>query len=178
MLNALTINPFIKERGAEEMDSNNAVVDVVRKLVKVDRLHHSCVDARIDALGLSIHRNQHITLMFIAKKGMVASQKEIAENFGISAAAVANTLKALEKGGYIERKSDDDDTRRNLVSVTEKGMEIIELSRREFRRVDDAASKGLTAEEIKALNSALDKITANLSGFASENISKEKYRQK
>ena len=156
-----------------ERQTSDPVVEVVRKLMKVDRLHHSCIDARIDRLGLSIHRNQHIMLMYIAKKGEVFSQKEIAENFGISAAAVDNTLKSLEKGGYITRKSDCGDTRKNLVSVTEKGREIIELSRREFQLVDEAAASSLNDDEIVFLNQCLDKIMEALTAFSENNETEE-----
>lgn len=143
--------------------------NVMQKFKHADRLHRGAVDARINALGFDLHRHQHFTLMYLAHKGEVGSQKEIAEKFGISAAAVANTLKSLEQGGYIVRRCDHADTRRNTVEVTEKGLDVIERSRSEFQTVDAAMLANLSEAEIAAFSATLDKMIENLEAFNAEN---------
>lgn len=141
-------------------DNSELSRSVARHFMDADRLHHQCVNARIGKLGL--HRNQLATLIYLSDCVGSPSQKEIAERFGISAAAVAAALKLLEKSGYIKRESDSSDARRNLVSVTERGREIVEKSKREFEAVDLAMIEGLGSERLHALVEALKSIEENL----------------
>ena len=142
---------------------------LIHKLMSVDRLHHACVDKSINSLGFDLHRTQHMTLMYLSDVGGAASQKEIADCFNVSPAAVATLLKQLEAKGYIERRQDSSDTRRNLVQVSEKGLEIVAKSQEKFLEVDSNMTKGLTAEELASLEIIIDKMTANMCEYAEKN---------
>ena len=56
--------------------------------------------------------------------GQCHAQRELAELLHISPAAVANSLKSLEKGGYIRRERGRD-ARRNRVLLTPKGQQAV-----------------------------------------------------
>lgn len=160
-----------KEASAEQEQISRSVI---QKFKYADRLHRSSVDARINALGFNLHRHQHMALMYLAFRGGVGSQKEIADKFGISAAAVANTLKSLEEGGYILRRCDRADTRRNTVEVTEKGMQVIERSRSEFQTVDEAMLANLSQTEIAEFSATLEKMIRNLEEYNNRNETEAK----
>jgi DNA-binding MarR family transcriptional regulator len=94
--------------------------------------------------------------------GRTASQKDIAEALDVSPACVARTLKSLALEGYITRTGDEDDLRRNTVSITEKGLQTVSETHQTFERVDDAAFENMTAEEIEQLISLLGRVQDNL----------------
>ena len=106
------------------------------KMIQVDRLHRSIFEKMQTAFG--IHRSQHRLLMYLSRRDACPSQKDIAEHFGISSAAVAVSLKKLEDGGYISRKSPRKDSRVNTIALTKKGKELVEKSEDFFSRSDFA----------------------------------------
>lgn len=132
---------------------------VIRRLSYTDRLHHACIEKYVQNLG--IHRNQHMILMYLSRE-QVESQKEIAEKFHISTAAVANTLKSLEKSGYILRAACEDDTRKNNISITEKGRKVIDKSQKYFDFVDNQMVEGITREKLDAFYKILEIFQDNL----------------
>lgn len=144
-------------------------VDVIRALGRTGRLHRCCIDAEIDKLGFDLHRHQHIMLIHLERTGGAASQKEIAEAFGISAAAVANTLKSLERGGYVCRISDADDTRRNIVSLTAKGKDVIAKTKGALEGIDRRVTDGISPEKMKILLECVEQIESNLKRMTEKN---------
>ena len=69
----------------------------VHSIIRVMRRHHACIERRV--ADLDIHHSQHRLLLHLARFESIPSQKEIAETMGISPAAVAATLKRLEREG-------------------------------------------------------------------------------
>ena len=149
--------------------SEKKQTSLIRRLMSVDRLHHACVDKSINSLGFDLHRTQHMTLMYLSTVGGAASQKQIADQFNVSPAAVATLLKQLEAKGYVERRQDSSDTRRNLVQVSEKGLEVVEKSQKKFEEVDSSMIKGLSPEELSSLEIIIEKMTVNMREYAEKN---------
>ncbi len=71
-----------------------------------------------------VYRSQHQMLMNLGKHPD-CSQMELAQRLEITPAAVATTIKKLEKGGYVTRLVSEQDNRVNKLAVTEKGERII-----------------------------------------------------
>ena len=71
----------------------------------------------------------------------------------------------LEKSGYICRVADKEDTRKNIVNITEKGRSIVESSKIEFDAVDKEMFKGITEEQLKVFCEVLDICKSNLQGL-------------
>lgn len=134
---------------------------IIRSIAHADRMHHCCIEKRIQQLG--IHRSQHMILMYLAHNEQVSSQKELAKVFHVSTAAIANTIKNLEKNGYICRITDEEDTRKNIINITPKGREIVEISKNEFDAVDKEMFKGVTNEQLVGFCKVLDMCMDNLS---------------
>lgn len=147
---------------------------VVHKFIEVDRLHHFCVDSAINSLGLNLHRNQHAVLCYLKKMDGAASQKSIADEFGISSPAVAVTLKNLEKLGYIERSVDSGDTRRNTVMLSAEGQEVVKKTHSKFEEADSAMMAGLSEQELRSFREVLDKMMCNLNEYAAQYGKEEK----
>ena len=133
--------------------------DLVWDIFKVSREHRKTVEKRICSLG--IHPSQHHFLMHIAKNGD-CTQNSIAEAMEISAATVAVSLKKLEKGGYIEKKISQSDSRSNLIALTDKGVDVVEKSREMFEQVDREMFATITEEEQQQFHNIMDRIISNL----------------
>lgn len=134
---------------------------LVWRFMRVMRRHHALVERRIGAIGL--HHSQHRMLVHLAKRqGEIPTQKELAENLGISPAAVTTTLKRLEKEEYISRTITDEDNRCNEIRITEKGLAKIEEGRGIFESADRALFEGFTEAEMATLLSFMERIDHNL----------------
>lgn len=140
------------------------------KMIQVDRLHRCIFEKMHSAFG--IHRSQHRLLMYISGMDVCPSQKEIAEHFGISGAAVAVSLKKLEDSGYISRESFENDNRFNTISLTEKGKKLVDKSHDIFDRSDFAMFKDFTETDYENLSACLEKMFGGLKSFDldSENL--------
>ncbi len=134
--------------------------EAVRVLRRVMRRHHACMERQIGDLG--IHHSQHRMLMHLAHRCHSPSQKELAKVMGISPAAVATTLKKLEKEGYITRAATDEDNRRNEIRITDQGLAKVAESRERFEAVDRAMFEGLSDEELRTLSSLIRRLDDNL----------------
>ncbi len=136
-------------------------MDAVRLLIRVMRRHHACVERRIGDLG--IHHSQHRMLMHLAgRTEQDLTQKEIAADLGISAAAVATTLKRLETKGYVARTMLGDDNRCNTIRITEAGLAKVAEGREVFETVDRLMFENFSEEELAAFITFMRRIDQNL----------------
>ncbi len=139
--------------------SDAPYMEAVRLFLRVMRRHHACVEGRIGDLG--IHHSQHRLLMLLARCNQIPSQKELAEMLGVSPAAVATTLKRLEKEGYIARTVTDEDNRRHEIRITEAGLRKVEESREIFGAVDRLMFDGFSEAEIASLLAMMKRMDEN-----------------
>ncbi len=127
--------------------------------MKLNRLHRSAAEKRMS--GCEIHRSQHMLLMFLHRCEKTPTQREIADRFEISPAAVATSLKRLEADGYIKRQTNKSDTRENMISITDKGRRVVEFSKQTFDELDRMTYEALTEKELCELDRLLTKIIVN-----------------
>ncbi len=151
-------------------------MEAIHLMIRVMRRHHACVERRIGDLG--IHHSQHRMLMHLARCTQIPSQKELAEAMSISPAAVATSLKRLEKEGYITRAVQGEDNRRNEIRITEKGLSKVVESREIFESIDRAMFDGFSPEEFETLMGMMEHIDRNLDavGAPSESACKDRRR--
>ncbi len=133
--------------------------EVHHKFMKINRLHRSAVEKRMS--GCEIHRSQHMLLMFLHRCETTPTQREIADRFEISPAAVATSLKKLEADGYITRQANESDSRQNMISITDKGRQVVEFSKLTFDELDRMTYESLTEQELCELDRLLAKIIGN-----------------
>lgn len=142
------------------MDKNSDQIRVImHKIISTTYNHRKIMDYHLEETG--IYSAQHQLIMAIARN-QFASQKEIAEKMRVSTAAIATSLKKLEKGGYITKEMDCTDNRLNQITLTEKGKEIVSKSRDVFKSVDGILFEDFTEEEKDTLISLLNKLDKNI----------------
>ena len=94
------------------------------------------------------------------------SQRDMARALDISPAAVTNSLKSMEKSGYVSRAPEQEDARRNRVELTEKGRLAVEDCEQAFLAVSRRMLAGFTPEEQALLVEFRGRMLNNLRGSA------------
>ena len=90
------------------------------------------------------------------------TQKEAADELDVTPASAAASLKRLEKAGFVLRRPDDKDSRRNQLFITDQGISRMEENRRQFERLDERMFQGMGEDEVKAFRKACEKMFDNL----------------
>lgn len=134
--------------------------EVGRLFAATDRLHRAVIEKGVNKSG--VHRSQHFLLMKLHRLGGAASQKQLADELMISAAAVTVSLRKLQEGGYVSRVGSLSDSRRNEVRLTKKGEALMERSKAYFEWVDDRMCRDISEDEMRVFISVLYKMQKNL----------------
>ena len=153
----------------KEFDKERAHL-MFHKMIQIDKLHRSVFEKMHSALG--VHRSQHKILMYISGKDICPSQKDIAEHFDISCAAVAVSLRKLEEAELIIRESREGDCRFNCITLTEKGKEVVAKSIDFFTACDSTMFRDFSEQDYQNFDLCLKKMMEGLYAF-SENFDKK-----
>ena len=144
--------------------------EAVKLLIHTNIVHKRLAFRRAADAGM--HPSQPRMLIHLSRGNGSFSQKDIAEMFDISPAAVATSMKKMEAAGYISRnKHARNDARYNNVFVTEKGAREVEAADNYFATIDKSMFENFTEEEIEQFISLLQKANSNLQKI--ENQQKE-----
>ena len=90
------------------------------------------------------------------------TQKEAADELDVTPASAAASLKRPEKAGFVVRRPDEKDARRNRLFITALGEESMEEIRRRFISLDEEMFAGLTEEEVDMFRRTCEKMFDNL----------------
>ena len=128
------------------------------------RAHHNAFHAGMARSGVEGVGSPRLLMALrdCLARGAAPSQRELADLLRTSPATVAVSLKSLERQGYVERRRDERDTRRNLISVTRRGLEALEGSHRVMEEVDRAMLAGFSPEETAQLEAFHRRMLQNL----------------
>ena len=133
--------------------------EYIHKMLSTNKLHRKAIETVVD--NICIHPSRHRVLMNLARQGTIRSQKEIAESLGISPAAATGSLSGLEKDGLISRSAGADG-RFNEITITERGRELVDLTKEHFFEVDKETFRGLSQEELDVFLHCLNVMEDNL----------------
>ena len=133
----------------------------MQKMIKIQKKHKCFINSRVSSFGL--HTTQHRALMYLARKGNLLSQKELALHLEITPAAVTQILQKLELDGYIERTLGSDN-RFNEIKITYLGKDIVDKTKIIFANVDKDLFKGFTNQEMDTFIELLERIHNNMEG--------------
>ena len=121
----------------------------------LNKAHRSAVQAELNSAGLSeVGHPMLVSILQSAEEGpegQCQAQRELADLLHVSPAAVANSLKCLERDGYIRREPWRGDARRNRVILTEKGGAAVRGCREAIIRVSTRMMAGFSPEELALL---------------------------
>ncbi|WP_073495067.1 MarR family winged helix-turn-helix transcriptional regulator [Actinacidiphila paucisporea] len=103
---------------------------------------------------------RHVGLMVLLDAGKASSQLEVAGVMGVAPSLVVALADHLEKLGAIQRVRDPDDRRRQVLTLTAHGRDVLAACGELAHTVDAEFAAGLTAAERTALAGLLDRLTA------------------
>jgi len=101
-------------------------------------------------------------MLFYVMQNPGCSQRQMANDAGVTAASVAASFKRLENAGMIRRRSDTADLRCNRVYITQRGEEELRACMRKMQALNQEMLQGLDEEELTVLCRCLGKISENL----------------
>lgn len=139
--------------------SESKLSQAIDMMIKTDHMHRALIDSKVGSLG--VHRTQHRILMHLAKHDCLPSQKELAEHLNVTPAAVTGALKKIEKDGFVE-KTLGHDNRFNELRITDKGREIVKLTKKLFSEADASMFEGFSDDELDNYIACLEKLQANM----------------
>lgn len=85
-------------------------------------------------------------LEYLASHGP-CPQRELADYFEIDSAAVSRMLDALERGGFVTRRQNEQSRRSNLVELTAKGLRANQIWQTRCREMEEEMLRGFSPEE-------------------------------
>lgn len=133
--------------------------EMVHKLISTSLIHRYHITKSAQKAGL--YYGQPMILEYI-KEHTACTQKELADSLHISPASVATSIKRLEKSGYVTRSTDKKDIRKNRLSLTDNGLNILTEFRSICDETDKEMFKGFSEEECRLLCSFLERLYNNL----------------
>lgn len=110
---------------------------------------------------LSIHMGQLPVLDYIALHPE-CTQAEIAKELMITPTTIAISTKRMEKAGLIIKEADQENLRKNRISLTERGIEISKAGNTLIREVEEAMLKDFSDKELDVIKALISKMIKNI----------------
>ena len=133
--------------------------ETVHKLISTSLIHRYHITKAAQKAGL--HYGQPMILDYI-REHKLCTQKELADSLHISPASVATSIKRLEKKGFVKRSIDKEDVRKNRLSLTDEGLNILTEFRSICDETDKKMFKGFSEAECELLGNLLQRLYNNL----------------
>ena len=130
-------------------------------MISVNRAHKHLISERTQSFGLCI--TAHKMLLYLSKHERCLSQKEFAENFFVTPAAITTNLKKLESAGYITRTTGSD-SRFNEIAITEEGKIVVEKTYEYFRKIDATLFSEFSEEDLENYIELTSRMLENIKG--------------
>ncbi|WP_239117143.1 MarR family winged helix-turn-helix transcriptional regulator [Planotetraspora phitsanulokensis] len=112
---------------------------------------------KIEAYDLKV---KHAGLMTVLSLGPAVSQQDLAAKMGVAPSLVVSLADHLETLGAVQRVRDPQDRRRQVLTLTAHGRELLEKCAAEARALDEEFTAALTPDQAAALGQALAVLTA------------------
>ncbi|MDU4696630.1 MAG: MarR family transcriptional regulator [Paenibacillus sp.] len=119
--------------------------------MKSEIMHHH-------ELGLTGPQFHMLTL--IARK-TTCNVSYLAEKLEVKPSAITVMIDRLVQSGYVERRHDEKDRRAVLLSVTERGAEVLAEARKKSREVLKNQFSVLSEQELEMMITILEKLSKN-----------------
>lgn len=133
----------------------------IRKLTNF--IHRNIESRKIEDKGFPMTKMHAMILGYLNKfKDEEICQKDIEKKFSMRRSTTSKMLKNMEEKGLIERVSIERDARVKKLQLSKKGKSLVEEVSKEFQRIENLLSEGLTEEEIEQFFVTLDKMQQNM----------------
>ena len=143
------------------MKSQQHLRDGLASLIaRTGRHWRRAVDRRLQPFGLT--EATWLPLIHLARAPVPMRQKDLAASLVLDGSSVVRLLDALEGAGLIERHEENADRRAKTITLTARGLTIIDQVEAASREVRNATLVGLSADDIEIASRVLELVCANL----------------
>ncbi|MFF7973472.1 MarR family transcriptional regulator [Streptomyces sp. NPDC007905] len=105
---------------------------------------------------------KHVGLLTALGQGSFASQQDLAGRLGVAPSLVVALADHLETLGAVRRVRDPQDRRRQVLTLTDHGQELLAACTTEARALDAELTAHLGQSEREALHAALGSLAARV----------------
>ena len=118
------------------------------------------MDARLSQYDVTPAQTH--TLLYLHRHKGQAPQCEVIQHLRVKPSTANGILDRMEEKGLLERSVSEQDARRRMITLTEKGAKLQKELHSAFEETEELMMKGLSEEERELLFSFLDRINRNL----------------
>jgi DNA-binding MarR family transcriptional regulator len=129
------------------------------RIIALNRYLKETKRTAAEALGLQDFEYDTLHALMIRETPGHASPGELAQELGVSNAGMTGRLDALEKRGWVARRTGAEDRRRVEVQVTDDGARVWHRAMDLRGSAEDDLAAALTRRELVTLNRLLKKLT-------------------
>ena len=129
-------------------------------IARAARQWRRAVDRRLQPFGLT--EAMWLPLIHLARAPVPMRQKDLAASLVLDGSSVVRLLDALETNGLIQRREETGDRRAKTITLTKRGLSIIDQVESASREVRNATLVGLSGNEIEIASRVLELVCQNL----------------
>jgi MarR family transcriptional regulator for hemolysin len=129
-------------------------------VARTGRQWRRVVDHRLQPFGLT--EATWLPLIHLARAAGPLRQKDLAASLVLDGSSVVRLLDALEASRLIERRGESADRRAKTITLTARGLSIIDQVESVSREVRNSALLGLSDADIEMATRVLERVCRNL----------------
>jgi DNA-binding MarR family transcriptional regulator len=133
----------------------------LRRLTSWQANKVSILGARMTARHMPLTARSDFAVMAALEEYGVLSQADLGRRLGLDRNDVSGIVTRLGDGGYVERKADPANRRRNVITLTAAGKRYLEEIQRHADAAQDELLAGLSPAERRQLNQLLAKLLSS-----------------
>ena len=134
----------------------NYIAQEMKKTNKaIKRLFETNIKSHVDC---DLTMMQSWTLTLIYQSDHPLTQTDLVKALNIKKSSVSSMLSVMEKKGYIYRKADEKDNRKNVLMLDEKAKVLVEMVKAQVKATELQIQHMLTEEEAIVFMQLLNKI--------------------
>ena len=120
---------------------------------------------RLKLTKIEVSQSQARVIDALSRLGAV-SQVTLAREFSITPASMSTMTKRLIEAGYITRKVDPDQARRNIVALTPQGQDLVTKVHAAWREIDIVITDAMGTQDASDLFTLTRRLRDRLGGKA------------
>lgn len=142
-------------------DNERYVGKEIKRLANCLRRSAECSETA-DVCGHMSASNSWLIMYLYDHRDEDIFQKDVELEFSIRRSTSSNIISLMEKKGYIERVSVEQDARLKKLVLTPKALEQCDIISKNMREFEKSLVEGISKEELDNFFITLDKIIANI----------------
>ena len=141
------------------MNKNGDYSNLSTRLSEIIKLYTQRSRMIMQRIGLF---HSQAPLIFYLMANPTSNQREIAHKLHVTPATINVMVKRMEKNGWLTREADPQDGRVTLISLSDKGQEIVKEVNKGMNQVETELTEGMSDAERNMLDALLLHMRNNL----------------